>query len=401
MKRYTISHFLKKTIGYGAILGLFLLFLVGIPTAKADYHDYIDSIKFYYDETDDLILQFYVKASFGANFGNEYYAPIFDNMNTTYIIYAGTSYVDTAIEPNLSNRTFIAGNTYKIYLKYLPSNYGMFTKQNVENVIGKPLDSSYCLLSYNFLNNIIPDYTSFVCYQENPILTIDFPNENQQILEAFNVHGSYYAPAGFTNLDIFVFRTYETASSTISYLHNQYYLDITEGQHNFSKLISDLPIGDYYLQFKFYNFNTREDFWSSKIINFRVLQDIPLVLGETSPEPIPSGYIQVNPDVWYSQNSSYATPTALFTAFSHSIAPVIASIGNYIYNFSSRFTTANAQETGERLGGSIVLARSYLTNLNSFFNDLPVGQFLLFYIIALVLIIIFRVIKSLINLIKP
>ena len=82
MKRYTISHFLKKTIGYGAILGLFLLFLVGIPTAKADYHDYIDSIKFYYDETDDLILQFYVKASFGANFGNEYYAPIFDNMNT-------------------------------------------------------------------------------------------------------------------------------------------------------------------------------------------------------------------------------------------------------------------------------------------------------------------------------
>jgi len=304
-----------------------------------------------------------LKSSFEANFGNEYYASIFDNMNTTYIIYAGTSYVDTAIEPNLSNRTFIAGNTYKIYLKYLPSNYGYFTKQNVENVIGKPLDSSYCLLSYNFLNNIIPNYTSFVCYQENPTLTIDFPNENQQISQAFNIHGSYYAPAGFTNLDIFVFRTYETASSTISYLHNQYYLDITEGQHNFSKLISDLPIGDYYLQFKFYNFNTREDFWSSKIINFRVLQDIPLVLGETSPQPIPPSYIQVDPEVWYSQNSSYATPTALFTSFSNSIAPVIASIGNYIYNFNSRFTASNAQETGEKLGNSIVLARSYLTNL--------------------------------------
>ena len=45
--------------------------------------------------------------------------------------------------------------------------------------------------------------------------------------------------------------------------------------------------------------------------------------------------------------------------------------------------------------------RSYVAGLNSFFGDLPIGQILVLYLIVFVLVILFRVIKGLINLIKP
>jgi len=52
-------------------------------------------------------------------------------------------------------------------------------------------------------------------------------------------------------------------------------------------------------------------------------------------------------------------------------------------------------------GQAILLVRSYSSNLNTFFNDLPVSEFLLFYLTLLIVVIVFRIIKNLINLIKP
>lgn len=401
MKKWVISHLFKKTIIYGAILGLFLAFLVAIPTAKAITpfeNDYVKFVKFSYNSIDDLYVDMYVKTSFQAQSSHDYIFEIGD-IRIKWYTYPTYQLPEGSISPFPENHNFLAGYTYRFYL----SKLGGVSKEGVENALGRPLNKNDILeSSYYYLvpAGISPE-TQLINFSESPILEIDYPQDNAEIAGAFNLQGSYYAPEGYTNLDVFVFRTYEDASSTYSFLYTQYYLDITEGEHNFSKLISDLPKGDYYFQFKFYKFSTREDFWIDTTINFSVLEDIPPVLGETSPQPIPPSYIQVNPDVWYSQNSSYATPTALFTSFSKSIAPVFSSIGNYLYNFNSRFTASNAQETGEKLGNSIVLARSYLTNFNQFFNDLPVGQFLMFYIIALVLIIVFRVIKTLIILIKP
>jgi hypothetical protein len=77
------------------------------------------------------------------------------------------------------------------------------------------------------------------------------------------------------------------------------------------------------------------------------------------------------------------------------------ALGNNLTAYSSNFTPSNASSTGNQMGEAVVLMRSYLSNLNSFFNNLPISQFLVLYLIALVLVVIIRLVKGLIHLGKP
>ncbi len=391
---------LKKTIIYGSILMLFLVFLsVAIPDksyATGISNDYLDNVEFYYDATDDLVVKFHAKNSFYLNRGNEYYASFFYPQYgiQDYFIYAGEDRTTQAIEPDLVNNEFIAGTNYTIFLKEVG-----VTKSNWEAIMGRAMDQSDSLLSYVGFRNIMSDYSYFATYSEIPIIEITFPNNNDEIAGAFNIQGNYYAPAGYDSLAISLYPYSLPEGSLIK----SKIFPITQGQHDFSVEVSGIPAGLYGIYTTFFNDTDNTQFSINPNITFNLVNDIPAEIpayGQNSPLPIPEYFTPQNPDDWYLEHSSFATPTAIFTSFSNSIAPVIQSVSENLYFFSSKFTSTNAKNTGEQLGNAITLVRSYLEVLNGFFNNLPVGQFLLFYLIALIVIIVFRIIRNLINLIK-
>lgn len=404
---------LKKISLYGSILAIFLVFLsVAVPSksyATGISNDYIDNVEFYYNPTDDLIFNFRVKTSFnilhtGNGYGGfciakgtNYYL-----CGMTYNFYTSWDDRDNAIEPNLLNgETFEAGITYTIYLGRIRNNVGTFlTKENVEAVSGEAMTNEYNLLNFSAFNSIgIADYEYVATYSETPTIEITFPHNNDEIVGKFNIQGNYYAPAGYDSLAISLYPYSLPEGSLIK----SKIFPITQGQHDFSVEVSGIPAGLYGIYTTFFNDTDNTQYNINPNITFNLVNDIPAEIpayGQNSPLPIPEYFTPQNPDDWYVEHSSFATPTAIFTSFSNSIAPVIQSVSENLYFFSSKFTSTNAKNTGEQLGNAITLARSYLEVLNGFFNNLPVGQFLLFYLIALIVIIVFRIIRNLINLIK-
>jgi hypothetical protein len=83
------------------------------------------------------------------------------------------------------------------------------------------------------------------------------------------------------------------------------------------------------------------------------------------------------------------------------MAPVIGSIGENLAFFSNKFQLVDAQNTGSNLGNAILVARGYSSNINQLFGSLPIAEILVFYLILLILVAVFRIVKNLINLIKP
>jgi hypothetical protein len=115
---------------------------------------------------------------------------------------------------------------------------------------------------------------------------------------------------------------------------------------------------------------------------------------------MPQVYQPLEPSAYYTANSSYSTSTGLYNTITGTFAPVLLSIGDSLVNFASSFTASNASSTGNQLGASILLIRSYVSNINSFFANFPVANFLLLYLIALVVVIVLRLVKGLIGLFK-
>jgi hypothetical protein len=139
------------------------------------------------------------------------------------------------------------------------------------------------------------------------------------------------------------------------------------------------------------------------ISNIHIVNDLPPSLppyGEQPPSTAPPAFEPLEPGAYYTENSTYATPTPLWITITGTFAPVLLSVGQNLTDFASGFTLSNASSTGNQLGQSILLVRTYVSSINSFFADFPVGQFLLLYLIALVVIIVLRLIKGLINLFK-
>jgi hypothetical protein len=162
--------------------------------------------------------------------------------------------------------------------------------------------------------------------------------------------------------------------------------------------ISGIP-PDTYNIFFFFTGGGEESYNPNKDIeNIIIVNNIPYELpytGETTPE----SFNQAEPNYIYEQYSSYATSTALFTGLTDTLKPLTALIGGNLTFFSSQFNQADAKDTGEKAGNAVLLVRSYANNMNSFFSDLPVSEILFLYLMALVGVVVFRLVRLLLKLI--
>lgn len=390
------------------VFGLFQGFLPKNALATNFENNYIDNLLFYYDTTDDLIFQFHCKTTFTPYIG--YYTYIF---NTSY----GGSYaiadpyfdnIEEAIDPDLTSGQFKAGTTYRILGKFLGGeNYpfsGYITKAYWEQHKGAPMTSGDNLISYRFLSSIVADYTILAYYDPScnpPSLTITYPVDNAEIVENFYVTGTFTQPTP----------TYSWLTMFVSAVGGESYIDVFNQNINFatsgpmSIYVSGLSAG--YYDFDIYMRDLEDNFYPPQvgwpITNIHIVNNLPPALppyGGQPPITAPSVFDILTPAPWYASNSPYETSTALFDTLTGTFAPVLLAIGDNLTQFAQNFTASNASSTGNQLGNSILLVRSYITNINSFFADFPVGQFLLLYLIALVVVIVLRLVKGLIGLFK-
>jgi hypothetical protein len=104
---------------------------------------------------------------------------------------------------------------------------------------------------------------------------------------------------------------------------------------------------------------------------------------------------------YYASNTSFATPTAFVLNLVDFSKPFIETLGNWTSAFQENFNIASATASGLNLGLFIPEAKGYLDYIDSFFGDLPVGEFFTLLLTILILIIVFRVIKSIVGFLKP
>lgn len=104
---------------------------------------------------------------------------------------------------------------------------------------------------------------------------------------------------------------------------------------------------------------------------------------------------------YYADHSDFATPTAFITFLSGFTSPFLENIENWLDSFFQFFDKSNAIFYGEKLGGAIPVARGYLGIFNSFFGDFPISEIFIFFIVALIIFVVYKQIRNLINLIKP
>ena len=306
--------------------------------------------------------------------------------NRTILIPVNSNDVADIICP-ATTITYTAGNTYSFWL----SSY--YTTDLLNNVsVFNPTSPATFAVFTNSVSQTLRDTEEYP-FIEYPTLNITYPFENAEISQAFYVQGSYTIPTGYDKLVAYV-------GVGIPYAQYSFSQNLIDPTGNINIRISGVPSGNYQMYFYFKGDSVGDYFVESATINFSILTAIPPELPETGETP-PEFFDTIDADIYYLDFSSYDTPTALYNNLKSAIQPIFTIIGSNLTFFSSQFDQDTARETGEKTGEGILIIRTYSSNLNTFFNDLPVSEFLLFYLLLLIVVIVFRIIKNLINVIKP
>ena len=384
------------------LFAFILLFGINFVVPEANASNlYTSDIKFY-EKDNSYFIDFFVNTTF------THYDFMFPTMNSDRTLgftqnCLSMDYIDPIPENCvLESREFyrhcqfIAGNTYKINLTGLNDNAfeGCYTKSFYISKYGVPNSTHYIQFSY-FGYPLWEDLEEYH-FSETPTLNITFPLQNAEISQAFNIIGSYTIPetSGITKLIAF-FRPVDLPYATYSFHQNLTYFS---GDVNIRA--SGIQADDYTIEFCFVGLGIEAICLDDQNIDISIVARIPPELPETQETP-PEVYDPIDADQFYLDFSGYETPTAMYNNLKNAIQPIFTTIGSNLTFFTSRFDSETAKDTGEKTGQAILLVRSYSSNLNTFFNDLPVSEFLFFYLTLLIVVIVFRIIKNLINLIKP
>lgn len=382
------------------VFGLFQGFL---PKNVLASNNYVSNISLYCGADAKLTLKFYVDTSFTMTAVNGYMS-IHRQKPGEYEYRYGDFWQKGKVKAD-SPLTYTAGNWYENYLWY-----DIFWE---DGPIHCPVDDFWtwdntCYVDYL---GLIPGQTCPTehplwvkpspCFQDTqkyyysefPTLTITYPNNNAEIANIFNIQGSFTQPAenpaSFLQADIMPTGIYISSLQSFWTAINQ----ATSG--NFSITIGNVPSG--YYDFRIYFRSGAFDGYQGALIsNIHIVNDLPPFLPPWAEQPPSTAPTVFEPIA----TSTFSTSTGLYTQLTGTFAPVILSIVSNLQQFSSKFTQTNASSTGNQIGQSVLLVRSYLSNINSFFSNFPVSQFLLLYLIALIVVIVLRLIKGLINLFK-
>jgi hypothetical protein len=423
---YKVSTILKKGV-LALSLCLAMILWIGLTAPRADavnYENaYINDLHFYYDATDDLVFQFHALQTFNMYYGCQNCTMFMFSPSPSpydwarlYVISSvqGGNQIATAISPTFS--PFVAGTTYKIYLKHLRTfigyngwegQYG--TKAQWETNIGRTMNATDILYNFGWGYYAGIGNGTILAYFDPtpppppvPTLNVFFPDNNEVIGSKFYVEGEYTMPVGspYNTLQIFLGKESETGMITSFYFSQP----ISPPSGSFSIPITGVPAGHYAMAFNLIDKDHHQIYlmMTEAYRTIEIVNDIPPELpitGETPPV-ISGQFSLIDPSIYYASHSDYATSTSVYNSLTSALAPLIQSTGQNLSDFALQFPQTSARETGERIGNAVLSARAYVANLNAFFADLPVATFFVLYLALLLAVILFRLVKGIISLFK-
>lgn len=109
-----------------------------------------------------------------------------------------------------------------------------------------------------------------------------------------------------------------------------------------------------------------------------------------------------NWDTFYGKHSDekYATSTALFTKISSVFDNVLKKVSPFFSTFKTIFDSNEAKAKGTEYGSKIPEARGYLKPINDFFGSLPISEILIFCLLILIIVAVYRQLKVILHLIR-
>ena len=393
----------KKKRLYGVVLLILCAFILALtaPTAKAS-NNYISNVSFYKEDS-NLYFRFLVNTSFtmGAGCGN---TGKFNNNAQQVFVLAGSpqNYISPAINcydaqcgGSWRKCDFVAGNTYTVNTRafYRSGTGSSYSLAYYTSQMGSPITSHFA----QFMYSPISDY-EYYYFSEFPTLDIYYPLPNDEIYGAFDMTGLYTLPAG-SPYDTLLAMVNEPGISDVTY-YGFFQMNLPPEWWDVVIRVAGVPAGEYEIFFAFIDYDDPDNIYIPSV-------SIPITIVVGSPSEFEPGEIPpsmfniLDPDSYYTANSNYASSTLVFDNLSGAVKPVILKIGDYLVFFSSKFDVDIAKETGEAMAGGVLIVRAYADNLNTFFGDLPISQALFFYLLLLVVVAVFRIVRNLINLIKP
>jgi len=393
---------------WSGVLACFVVFVlfngVLVKSANAS-NNYIENIQFIKDSNGEAILQFKVKTTFQitlggrttqvdryvCDIGNFYFAK---NQSGNYlgivpITKEGNHYIPLA--SCNSTFTYTAG---QIYSNFMTGAYNMsYDKTNgylcssfltncggqgswngaysyIKTVDGTLTSDDYL---WTFGKSLYepsqwPMYdTEKYYFQELPTLTITYPLNNDEIANLFTIQGTFTQPLG---QEASFLQVETMPAGTFSSSLHSFWQAINEATSGVASIeIGDLPAG--YYDFRIYFRGGAFDFYQGALIsNIHIVNDLPQLIPSWQQQPpstAPSVYQPLEPTTYYTENSTYATSSAMYNTLTGTFAPVLLSVGQNLTDFATRFSQSNASSTGNQLGASIVIVRSYIQNIISFF----------------------------------
>lgn len=246
-----------------------------------------------------------------------------------------------------------------------------------------------------------------------PAIDIEFPPDNTEIAGDFLMEIDFEKAGGYTRL-LIVFEDWDIGSSCPDISDPNYEPEYNEFFNKKSLpyfspyfttstgtttiYVSNLEIGNYNCnKCHFINENT-----GKRSENLCVGYDLN-VLSWVPPEDIPDLYLPFESwtDYYTEHSERYATSTPIFNSLASTFEPLINSIGNIVLFFNNYFDPQNAGLKGEEFGNAIPVLRGYLEQIDDFFGDLPISALLLSYLIVVIVVIIYRLVKGVLTIIIP
>lgn len=99
-------------------------------------------------------------------------------------------------------------------------------------------------------------------------------------------------------------------------------------------------------------------------------------------------------------DDKFPTSTQIFTTITGVFSDIVQKITSFVNDFRTIFDSESANAKGAQYGSAIPTARGYLKPINDFFGSLPVSEIFIFCILTLLVVNVYRLVKTILQLIR-
>ena len=143
---------------------------------------------------------------------------------------------------------------------------------------------------------------------------------------------------------------------------------------------------------------------SSSVPDYMIIDNIRMYLSIDIVDPEeeqPEEYIFLPWESYYASTSEkFATSTPLFNSLAGSLYPIINKMGDFTLFVTEYFNVNEATIQGADLGSAIPKARGYLVTIDDFIG-LPLSLLVIFFLLTMAVVVVYKIILAMIKLLKP